>query len=289
MTVRLLPVEKNLRFKLPSSLFTCRYVLASRMSMRWSKARESRKTRITVRPDFPSCSPSSVGLLNNDHPDEASTNRPPHASKLLDGLRMFRLQLIGQILKPVSALTSQTELPKVAVYHSRRMAAVHSLLHFIPLSGAVTLLVLHWTKFWTGETSNDATTLQFVAKFHELVMQASIVNVLLCIIRTQALDGYVPMGMLSGAAEATHLSYLWSLDFISAVTSPALNYWRKALFALSMVLLILMTALVGPSAAVLMIPRPNTPLQYATITKYLNGTESSLFPTFVNQSHQFSA
>jgi hypothetical protein len=172
------------------------------------------------------------------------------------------------------------------MYQNRPMVALHSLLHVLPLSGSVTLLALYWTKYWVGETFDDATTLQFLAKFHEIVMQASIVDIFLCIIRTQAINGYVPLGALSGATQATQLSYLWSLDFISAISAPAFSRWRKAMFAFSIPLLILMTVLVGPSAAILMIPRSNTPYQYPTTTRYRNGLEASLFPSLMNKSHE---
>lgn len=83
--------------------------------------------------------------------------------------------LVGRAL----ALTSPFEQRKIAVYKSRRMAILSSLLHITPLFGAITLLVLHWMKYWVGESSSNATTLQFTAKFYELLMQASLVDVLL--------------------------------------------------------------------------------------------------------------
>ena len=46
-------------------------------------------------------------------------------------------------------------------------------------------------------------------------MQFSIVEMTVCIIRTEALRNFVPLGALSGIAQATQLSYIWSLDFIS--------------------------------------------------------------------------
>lgn len=88
------------------------------------------------------------------------------------------------------------------------MAVLVSLLHLIPLAGAIALLVLHWTKFWVGGASDNGTTLQFILKAHELFMQTSLVDVLLYIIRSQALNGYLPLGALAGAAQPPQLSYL---------------------------------------------------------------------------------
>lgn len=72
------------------------------------------------------------------------------------------------------------------MYHSRSIAAYHCLLHTIPLAGAITLLVLRWTQYWVGLNTLDATTLQLVAKLHELLLQVSIIEIILCIAPSQA-------------------------------------------------------------------------------------------------------
>jgi hypothetical protein len=179
------------------------------------------------------------------------------------------------------------EQRKVTVYKSRHMAVLNSLLYIAPLAGAITLLALHWSKYWVGETLDDATTLQFVAKFYELVMQASLVDVLLYIIRARALNGYLPLGALAGAARAPQLSYLWSLDFIAALGAPNKDFspWRKLIFALLKSVLLFLTAVVGPSSAILMIPRPGMPRLVATTTRYMNVSEANLFPTHIDQTH----
>lgn len=164
------------------------------------------------------------------------------------------------------------------------MAACNGIIHLLPLSGAMVLLVLHWTKLWIGGTVDRGTTLQFVAKFHEVLMQASLVDILLCVIRALALHGYVPLGALSGAAQAPQLSYLWSLDFVAAVMSRKFAVWYKVAFTLSVSGLLLMTASVGPSSAILMIPRNGMLYTVSSITRYLNVTETALFPTLLNSS-----
>ena len=165
------------------------------------------------------------------------------------------------------------------------MAALNSLLHLLPLCGAIVLLLLHLFKYFVGGSSDNATTLQFVAKFHELLMQASLVDILLYLIRAQAIGGYIPLGALSGVAQAPQLSYLWSLDFISAIISPAFSAWRKVTFALSVSGLLFMTAVVGPSSAILMIPRPGMPNSEQTEVRYMNASEETIFPTHLNHTH----
>lgn len=92
----------------------------------------------------------------------------------------------------------------------------------VPLGAAIALLVLRWSNYWVGENPPNATTLQFVAKFHELLMQVSIVEIMLFIVRSEATQEFVPLGALSGAVQATQLSYLWSLDFLSVFTSDTM-------------------------------------------------------------------
>jgi hypothetical protein len=162
------------------------------------------------------------------------------------------------------------------------MAALNSMLHLLPVGGAVVLLVLFWTQYWVGGKSDNGTSLQFAATLHELLMQASLVDILLHVIRFQAISGYVPLGALSGAAKAPQLSYLWSLDFFSAISSPSFSARRKVAFVLSTLGLLSMTAVVGPSSAVLMIPRPDMPHTNQTVIRYSNVTESSLFPVQID-------
>jgi hypothetical protein len=154
-----------------------------------------------------------------------------------------------------SRWNGNTEPRKVAIHHNRAIAAAHGLLHVVPLSCAILLLVFHWTNYWVDAKDDYSTELQFAAKFHELLMQASLADVLLGLIRAGLINGLVPFGTLSGAMQPTQLSYLWSLDFFSLFRSRAFQGWRKTLFVVAMPLLFALTALVGPSSAVLMIPR----------------------------------
>ncbi|EMD60743.1 hypothetical protein COCSADRAFT_346138 [Bipolaris sorokiniana ND90Pr] len=229
------------------------------------------------------CGSATTGLLDSEIPrlKRALPLNEPN-SRYRDFFKHIGLQLPDYIGRSAFSWRSTKEHPKVATYKSRRMAALNSLLHFVPLSGALVLVVLFWTQYWIGGNSDNATSLQFAAKLHEMLMQASLVDILLYVIRFQATSGYIPLGALSGAAKAPQLSYLWSLDFFSAILSPAFSARRKAAFILSTSGLLLMTAVVGPSSAVLMIPRPDMPHINRTVIRYSNVTESSLFPVHID-------
>jgi hypothetical protein len=115
----------------------------------------------------------------------ASAAREPN-SRIRDFLRNVRLLLPAVLIGRAFSWMSPIKQRKVVGYQSRRMAIMNSLLHLVPFLGATALLVLFWRKHWVGGTSDNATTLQFVAKFHELLMQASLVDILLYVIRAQA-------------------------------------------------------------------------------------------------------
>ena len=112
-------------------------------------------------------------------------------------------------------------------------------------------------------------------------MQYSLVEVVIYIIREEAVRGVVPLGALSGAVQSTKLSYLWSMDFLSLWTSPDLHGWRKAFLVLGIPLLMITTALVGPSSAVLMIPRPNCPKSDPAKRIFADAPIEALFPSHV--------
>jgi hypothetical protein len=228
-----------------------------------------------------------AALLAGEEQDSAPASSTPPHSRLRDCLRNLRLQFLGEILSRLASRSwkAQTEHRKVAFYRGRRVAVLHSLLHLVPLGGAITLLALRWTRYYVSYTPTDSTMLQFVAKFHELLMQASIAEVMLCMIRTEAIHRFVPFGALSGAVQATHLSYLWSLDFLSVLTSPALHRWRKMIFVVAIPTLLVLTALVGPSSAVLMIPRPGSPNVLGKITRYANKSVQDLYPSPLNRTN----
>lgn len=162
------------------------------------------------------------------------------------------------------------------------MAASNIIIHLLPFGGAIILVTFYWTKYWIGGVVDNSTSLQFVAKLHEILMQASLVEIILYVVRSLALGAYIPLGALSGAAQAPHLSYLWSMDFLSAITAPDFAILRNLGFTLSVFGLRLMAAVVGPSTAVLMIPRAGMPHLKTTFTRYLDIPEATLFPSIMD-------
>lgn len=254
--------------------------------MNWPRYRlSSRPCRLKLSANECRQQKSYFKLSGSDDATHAEISAQRTWPRLRNSLRLFRLQFFGLILSRFTAWRSSTEHRKVALYHSRQLAASHVLLHVLPLSGAVTLLTLQRTKYWIGTETSMSTFLQFAAKLHELMMQASLVEVLLCIIRTAAIDGYVPLGTLSGATQPTQLSYLWSLDFVSTFASPAFRGWRKGAVVLAIPSLLLLTSFVGPSSAILMIPRPDTPQIVQEATLYSRYSMEDLSPSTMSRAN----
>jgi hypothetical protein len=230
---------------------------------------------------------SFIPLTNNDvaHVDArgSTDQRSAETHDKFGLLRHFRLQifaLVAAVFKR-NRWNANTEYRKVAMHHNRAVAAAYSLLHLVPLSGAIILLVFQWTSYWVGYTDDSSTALQFAAKLHELAMQASLTEVLLCLIRTRLVDGFVPLGALACVMQATQLSYLWSLDFFSIFRSRALKGWRRVFLITAISVIVGLISVVGPSSAVLMIPRPNSPNIARKVLGYADISAELLYPSHI--------
>lgn len=180
--------------------------------------------------------------------------RPASLAQSLQSLvRVIRFQTLQQVTR----WRHTKELPKTAIFHNRKTAVVYMLIHLLPLFGAITLVVLNFLMLSVGLWNGSSTTaLQFVAKALELLMQASLAAIALALVRSQALSSRaIPFGGVVAPYRVTDVSYLWSLDFWGTITSSNFIGLDKALFCALVPFLILLGALVGPSSAVLMIPR----------------------------------
>jgi hypothetical protein len=235
-------------------------------------------------PDYYRQNEKKIDLIDTTHPPEGAAPKHHYTSKAHGFFRFFKLQFVSQI----KAFKAPAERHKIAASRSRRIAAYHALFQLVPLGGGIALLVLNWYQHFVGLGLPPTAGLQFVAKLHELFMQAAIVEVLLCIVRTQIMDGYVPFGTLPVLVRTLQLSYLWSLDFLSAATSQAFHGWRKVLFSIIVPFLIVLTALVGPSSAALMIPRPGTSDLQWTHNFTIKRNAATLFPSRVDESHNMT-
>ena len=77
------------------------------------------------------------------------------------------------------------EPEKVAIRRSRITALLRTLIHVVPVGLAIFEIVLNLKGHFVGKTFDKQSHLQFVAKAHEISMQASLATIILSYIRHQ--------------------------------------------------------------------------------------------------------
>lgn len=167
--------------------------------------------------------------------------------------RLFRLQVFSQIVR---CLRSKEDT-KVALHQNRFIALLYSTIHICPTAVVLFFVIVNIKGTFIGSISITAlTALQFAAKVLEILIQISLTTMLLAFIRDQAVvAGRLPFGSLVAPLNTTKVSHLWSLELWGSLTSECLHRWRKIVLSIIMPTTIILATLVGPSSAVLMIPR----------------------------------
>lgn len=190
--------------------------------------------------------------FENDIPTTTSSEVRPHQDGIFT-LRSLRLQSFRQATK----WRANKEESKVVLYSSRKTAALSLLHHLLPLAGALALIVLNWhTKYIGIVSATVSTTIQFAAKFLEVLMQSSLAVILLDIIKRMVVSSEaIPLGSFLAPYRLTDLSFLWSLEYWGAATSAHPRRFRKIVVVLVVPAVFVLAALLGPSTAVAMIPR----------------------------------
>lgn len=191
--------------------------------------------------------------------------------------RYFHLQILPQLTQ-----WKQTkEKPKIVMHKNRGIATLHSFLHILPAAAALVFVVFNLQGYLVGNISTSViTAIQFAAKVLEVLIQTSLTAILLSLIRYQAVFTHnLPLGSLLAPVNTVRVSYLWSLELWGSLTSPCLRGWRRVLLSVAIPATIILAAIVGPSSAILMIPRsiihPN-----GRLLAFLDDT-ATLFPESV--------
>lgn len=187
--------------------------------------------------------------------------------------RPFRLQLIPQFTK----WRRSQEPKKAAIYRSQEAALLHTLLHITPLFVGITLVVLNVkTSFIGSISSNGLTAIQFASKLLEVLIQASIASIVLAFVRNKILSKVgLPFGGFTIPFRTTDISSLWSLELWGCLTSTSSNLMTRSIICIFFANAIILAALIGPSSAVLMIPRPVSHLGDSYINLYVGSADIS--------------
>jgi hypothetical protein len=179
---------------------------------------------------------------------------------------------------------------------SRIDAVLRCSIHIIPIAAAIGLVSLNASQYYiggelsgkNGQDDEKLAALQFTAKLHELLMLASIGNIVFTCIRTELVFGEgVPFGAIFASLQFQSISLFWSLEFWGTVYAKFSKRHKKFLLIATIIVCTLLGVSVGPSTAVLMRPRlDNWPAGGTTF--WINGTDELLLPTLVDASPSMS-
>ena len=170
------------------------------------------------------------------------------------------------------------EPTKVAIIKNRFSASLRSLIHALPVAIAIMEITMNWKGYYVGMTFDKQTYLQFAAKAHEIVIQASLATTLLAYLRHGVTQGVgIPFGALLGGIQFFQLSYLWSLEFWSSIMSVEFRKVSKLSFMLMAIVCTFIASTAGPSSATLLIPQLNL-WSVPPFRLSLNGTFDTFWP-----------
>ena len=167
---------------------------------------------------------------------------------------------------------------KVVIRQSRAVAFTRSLIHIVPVTLALWLITLNWVTYYVGSFTLDQTYYQIGAKALEIMIQASLATITLAYTRHELVAGNgLPFGALFSGLQVSQISYLWSMELWGSVKSKSLPIRRKLFLLVLIVLVCILAAGAGPSAAVLLIPRRNFWPAGSTHI-WIGGTEDDIWP-----------
>ena len=175
---------------------------------------------------------------------------------------------------------------KVAVYRDRKTAAIAALIHLPPVAGSIAIIALNLRGYYiggelagpSGQDVEKLAGLQFAAKIHELLINASLAALLFSYIQYQiALGGGLPYGAVFAGLQFKDLSFLWSSEYWGAARARFSNPRQKWFLLLSIAGVTLLGLTVGPSSANILKPRLDW-WQAGGTNFWMNGTREDLFP-----------
>lgn len=173
---------------------------------------------------------------------------------LLAAFRSLHLHVLPQLTK----WRHTHEPKKPAIYRSRKAALLHSFVHLIPLATGTVLVGLNIHGHYIGDISiTSLTAFQFASKLLEILMQASIAAIVLAFVRLQVLGmNEFPFGGLIAPFRTSEIASLWSLELWGCLTSNSIDIVTRLVLCILLPTAIILAGLIGPSSAILMIPRP---------------------------------
>ncbi|KAJ5272478.1 hypothetical protein N7478_007603 [Penicillium angulare] len=227
--------------------------------------------------------------IPDDQPEEAkplSPSEPRTKPSKLEAI--FRSLGLGIIFTKI--VKRDKEYPKVVVWKSHQVALPKTLLHIVPFGISIFLVTINIIGYFIGteisgiEGYNSAKlgALQFAAKLHEITILASLSMIVFTLVQMRLVSQKVAFGSVFSGLQFQSLSYLWSKELWEVIVSE----WGQPhgkLFIVTLLLGMLLAPTVGPSSAVLMVPKlqdwPAGGTEF-----WLNATRDELWPLEVTDS-----
>lgn len=117
---------------------------------------------------------------------------------------------------------------------------------------------------------------------------ASLADIILNILRYDLIFGDgVPLGLLGSGISFNQISYFWSPAFLCAARF-SLKRWKRGRLFMFVPIAGLIAVTMGPSSAVLMLPRVQ-PVSVGGTPYYINATSDRLWPIHINSSSEYPA
>ncbi|KAH6838714.1 hypothetical protein B0T12DRAFT_400182 [Alternaria alternata] len=189
-----------------------------------------------------------------------------------------------------------TEREKVVMKQDQFKAALRCVVHLIPVSAALALLILNCSNHYIGgelsgtpgQDTQKLAALQFAAKLHELFMLASLGAIALTYIRKELVfGGGIPFGTVFSATQFKDLTFLWSPELWGTIYHKWTERRKKWTIVSLLVSCSIAGLTVGPSTSILMRPRLDEWPAGGT-TFWINSTVSTLNPTLIEESTALS-
>ena len=191
-------------------------------------------------------------------------------------LRRYNYSLLSS-LRP-----KRTESLKPVLTQSHSLVFFRNILHIFPTLICLALIALNTQSLYMNSHKAWVPLLQYAAKVHELLIQASIATVALDYIRYELIrEENVPFGAIFPAISTGSVASLWSGELWAVRSANCLDGRKKAKFFALITFCTLLATVAGPASAIAMVPRNvNFPLG-RTITTF-NASANDLFPTSIS-------
>jgi hypothetical protein len=167
--------------------------------------------------------------------------------------------------KTLESETEFLEQPKTAITKHSRLILWNTFIHFLPIAITASILALnlkttYWRDIGGSGTNSILNALQYAAKVHEMFMCASLSLVVLHFIQYELVNSRgIALGFAMAGYRLSDLAFLASSEFRGGFTAhPSHQLGRSTkllLIRLLIVVAFLLTAVVGPSAAIVVLPR----------------------------------